>query len=203
MSEYMRIGEAAKLLRVSPITLRDYANKGLIDYETTPFGHRVFTKEGINKFKGVATSPTKTYAFYVRSSKNVQRYVELQEEKLVSAYGPPHKIYSDKASGLSEKRKGLQRMLKAAKKGEFDTLAITSKDRLTRFGFTYLEILLKEYGVTIEFIDDLKQKEPHEELLEDFMALLASFSGKFYKLRGLEQRRKLLERAEEELNADS
>jgi len=40
--------------------------------------------------------------------------------------------------------------------------------------------------------EDEKAKEPHEALMSDFMALLASFSGMFYRLRGWEQQRKLL-----------
>lgn len=69
---------------------------------------------------------------------------------------------------------------------------VTTKDRLTRFGFTYLDALIKAYGGSVEVLDDKKAKEPDEALMSDFMALLASFSGRFYRLRGWEQQRKLL-----------
>jgi predicted site-specific integrase-resolvase len=44
----------------------------------------------------------------------------------------------------------LERMLKAAEKGEFKKLLIEYPDRLARFGYTYLERHLKHCGVEIE-----------------------------------------------------
>ena len=39
-------------------------------------------------------------------------------------------------------------------------------------------------------------KSLNEELMQDFMTLIASFSGKFYRLRGYEEKKKLLAEAE-------
>lgn len=36
---------------------------------------------------------------------------------------------------------------------------------------------------------------PQEVLLQDFMSLIASFSGKFYRLRGYDNQKKLLSKA--------
>lgn len=72
-------------------------------------------------------------------------------------------------------------------------VCITNKDRLTRFGFSYLEELLTVYGAEVVVLDSADTREPHAVLMEDFMALLASFSGKFYRLRGWEQQRKLID----------
>ncbi len=46
---------------------------------------------------------------------------------------------SDVAPGLSDKRKGLLRLMELARRGEITGVAATGKDRLTRFGFGYLE----------------------------------------------------------------
>lgn len=57
-------------------------------------------------------------------------------------------------------------------------------DRLTRFGFHYLETVFKEQGVEIVIVK--QQREEHsveQELVEDMMSLIASFSGKLYGLR--------------------
>ena len=37
--------------------------------------------------------------------------------------------------------------------------------------------------------------------MQDFMSLLASFSGKFYRLRGWEQRKKFLDDVQKEVDA--
>lgn len=68
----------------------------------------------------------------------------------------------------------------------------TNKDRLTRFGFTYLAELFLAYGAEVVVLDSSETREPHAVLMEDFMSLMASFSGKFYRLRGWEQQRKLI-----------
>ena len=41
-----------------------------------------------------------------------------------------------------------------------------------------------------------------DELMDDFMSLLASFSGRFYKLRSVEHQRLLLRKAEQRLSGE-
>lgn len=83
--------------------------------------------------------------------------------------------------------------------GEFNKLAVTHKDRLTRFGFHYLEELFGQLGVEILVADMDDRKTIHEELIQDFMSLLSSFSGKYYRLRGYEQQKLLLRQVEDEI----
>lgn len=124
--------------------------------------------------------------------------------KLEELHGSTEFVYKDGASGLNENRRGLKRLLEDAKDGKFDIVAVTAKDRLTRFGFSFVEELLSDRGVKIVVFDDKNVKPLQDELMQDFMSLIASFSGKFYKLRGIEQRKKLLARAHENLeNKDS
>lgn len=203
--EWMRAGQAADYLRIAYITLYRYSNEGKIPYQTTPSGQKVYLKSDLDKIIGKAENSQdrnnkRTIAFYLRDSEGNTERLKHQEETLTKAYGIPQKVWKDKASGLNEKRRGLKSMLKSAKKGDFDTLCITAKERLTRFGYTYLEELLHEYGVEILVLDeDPNTKTIQEELLQDFMSLIASFSGKFYKLRSIENAQKLLDRAQEKL----
>lgn len=50
----------------------------------------------------------------------------------------------------------------------------------------------------------LSEKETtlQEELLQDFMSLIASFSGKFYRLRGYEQQQQLINKLQDTLNEE-
>ena len=48
--EYLSPNEVAKLLKVSPITVRQWASRGLIDATTTAGGHRRFTPEAVRRF---------------------------------------------------------------------------------------------------------------------------------------------------------
>ena len=56
-------------------------------------------------------------------------------------------VITDVASGLSDKRKGLVRLMGMAREGRITDVAITYKDRLTRFGFGYLEQFCRATGV--------------------------------------------------------
>jgi putative resolvase len=197
-SVLMRVSEAAKLLHVSPATVRNYCNAGLIETQRTPYGHRVITQEAIDAFLGKTTK--RITAFYLRSSSGDKTLLQKQKEELTQAYGEPDYTYRDSASGLNEQRKGLQQLLTAAKKGKYNTLCITYQDRLTRFGYHYLQQLLQEYGVQILVLHENIKYSIEEELMKDFMSLIASFSGRFYRIRGKQQQKQLLHDAEEQLS---
>lgn len=194
----MRVSEAAKILHVSPATVRNYCNAGLIETQRTPYGHRVITQEAIDAFLGKTTE--RVTAFYLRSSSGNKQLIQKQKDELTQAYGEPAYTYRDSASGLNEQRKGLQQLLTAAKKGKYNTLCITYQDRLTRFGYHYLQQLLQEYGVQTLVLHDNIKYSLEEELMKDFMSLIASFSGRLYRIRGKQQQRQLLHDAEEQLS---
>lgn len=84
------------------------------------------------------------------------------------------------------------------------TVYVTHQDRLTRFGYKYLKRLLALSNVElISLHETISPPHPQEELIRDFMSLLASFSGKYYRLRGKENSRKFLEQVEADLNGNT
>lgn len=93
-------------------------------------------------------------------------------------------IITDVGSGLNDKRKGLVKLMELAKKGEMTDLAIRYKDRLTRFGFNYLSVFFESYSVKIHILDEKSEdKTLYEELTEDLLSVVTSFSGKLYGIR--------------------
>ena len=208
VKRWYKAGEAADYLGVSYHTLRTYVAKGKLDYRTTPGGQKIYSQTHLDSFLGKKIPDednNKIIVFYARDSKGNQSRIDRQKERLETTYGKPIKTYQDKASGLNEKRPGLKQMMADARKGKFNTVAITAKDRLTRFGFSYLEEFFFDHSVNVVVLDDQKQdKNIYDELLQDFMSLVASFSGKFYRLRSLKHEKMLLDLAQEELikNAD-
>ena len=203
MKDYLRVGQAAKFLGISPSTVRAWCQRGKLGYHVSITGEKVFYPPELEDFKremlGLAPMEGKTF-FYVRSSNGDDVPVSTQLDKLKTAYGEPDKVFQDKTSGLNEKRKGLKTLLKTVKSEEGKVrVYVTNKERLTRFGFTYLEELLTAYGAEVTVLDNPETREPHAVLMEDFMALLASFSGKFYRLRGWEQQRKLIDNVTKKL----
>lgn len=93
-------------------------------------------------------------------------------------------IIKDTGSGLNTKRKGLVRLIEMAKNHEIKRIFITNKDRLTRFGYEYLEELFSITGVEVIPLEEKEDKDVQEELVDDMMSLLASFAGKMVRIRG-------------------
>lgn len=84
-------------------------------------------------------------------------------------------------------------------KGEVRNVYITYKDRLTRFGFNYLEIMFNACGTNIIIVKDKnEEKSVQEELVEDMMSLIACFSGKLYGMRSRKSKEKMELRRNEE-----
>lgn len=204
MSEYkpIRVTEAARILEVSSGTVRNWCKQGKLKYNLSASGQKVFRKEDLIAYKNEKlgiTNPTtqERIVFYARSSSSDDVTMNTQIDKLTQAYGEPALIYKDKASGLNDKRAGLNRLIKTITNDNntITHVAITNKDRLTRFGYRYLESFFEYAGVQILVLDDKDTKEPYQVLMDDFMSLVAVFAGKFYRLRGWEQRKKFLKEA--------
>ncbi len=75
---------------------------------------------------------------------------------------------------------------------QVDVVVVTYKDRLTRFGFEYLEYFFKQYGVRIEVVHGEEPKDAYQELVEDLLAIVTSFAEKLYGMRS-HRKKKLVE----------
>ena len=85
---------------------------------------------------------------------------------------------------------------------QVDVVVITYKDRLTRFGFEYLEYFFNQFGIKMEVIYGEEPKDTYQELIEDLIAIVISFAGKLYGMRSHKKKKlvqgfkKLLEEVE-------
>ena len=212
MGRLLTTAEAAELLGLKPRSLSVYACQGRIKPTRKTIGGRnlydeddLITKLG-DKLPHPKEQDPRARVFYTRASNGDPTLLKTQKEQLTAQYGTPSKTYTDKASGLNENRKALNQLLNDAHDGEIKEVCITNRDRLTRFGYKYLERILAYDNVKILILDDeLKQHEPNgtdpaSELMRDFMSLIASFSGRFYRLRGWKQQKELLKEAEKNIH---
>jgi putative resolvase len=112
-------------------------------------------------------------------------------------------VLSDVASGLKTDRRGLLKLFNQVVNRQVDVVVVTYRDRLTRFGFEYLEYFFKQYGVRVEVAFGEEPKDAYQELVEDLIEIVTSFAGKLYgmqshkKKRLVEDFKKLLEEVEE------
>ncbi len=185
--------EAAKILGVSVLTLQRWDRSGKIKVVRTPTNRRRFPRSEIERLLGESNmlSPERNLVIYARVASleqkrkgDLDRQVNYIKEKLDLRTYNNIEIITDVGSGLNDKRKGLIKIMKRARNGEISTLAIRYKDRLTRFGFNYLEVYFKSHNVNIQVIDDKpNERTIYEELTDDLLSIVTSFSGKLYGLR--------------------
>lgn len=87
------------------------------------------------------------------------------------------KVVKEVGSGMNDSRRGLNKIL--AKPPAL--LVVEHKDRLTRFGFNYLEILLGKLGCQVIVIN--RDSEEKADLIKDLVAIITSFCCRLYGLR--------------------
>lgn len=186
--------EASKILGVTVTTLQTWDNQGKIKAIRTATNRRMFPAEEIMKLTGEhedSSGDKNRYAIYARVSSHeqkakgdLQRQIDFLLEKIPPDGEGETRVFSDVGSGLNDKRKGLIKLMSMASKKEITHIYIRYKDRLTRFGFNYLEMYMNSHDVKIVIVDDCSsEKTMQQELIEDLVAIMTSFSGKMHGLR--------------------
>lgn len=190
-----RVHEVAQILGVTTTTIRNYDKDGKLKTCRTEGNHRMIMREDLIAFldsKGIIVndiSENRRDIIYARVSSHDQKqsgdldrqamYIIDKVDNLISPL-----ILKEVGSGLNDNRVQLQKLLKMVTNNEVRNVYITYKDRLTRFGYHYLETMFLAHDVNIIVVKDEKlDKSVQEELVEDMMTLIASFSGKLYGMR--------------------
>ena len=192
--EAYKTGEVAKILGLSTKTIINYDKDGKLQFQRTEKGRRIITRNDLLKYleeQGQLERDigNKRDVIYARVSSQKQKKTgDLDRQAIyiienVKDLKNPI-ILKEVGSGLNDKRKQIQVLIKMIMNDEVNKIYVTYKDRLTRFGFNYLKTICNAKGVEIIVVQDIsKEKSVQEELAEDIMSLLASFSGKLYGLR--------------------
>ena len=170
-----KISEYAKLNHVQYRTVWNWINKGKVKIERTKTGRVLI----------VVDEPVKdqTVAVYARvSSSENKDNLERQAQRLIdyaNAKGyKVEKVVKEIGSGLNDNRPKLQSLL--ADKS-INLILVEHKDRLTRFGFNYIQTLLANSNRTVEVVNNLES--PKEDLIADFTSVITSFCAKIYGQR--------------------
>ncbi len=113
------------------------------------------------------------------SSSQNKKLLENQVERLKDyAFAKGYKIkqvVKEYGSGLNDERKQLSQILKD---NDYDKIIVENKDRLTRFGFNWIQLLT---GNRIEVINEAKEKD--EDITKDLISIIHCFSARIYGLK--------------------
>lgn len=199
MDKLYSISKTAEILDVTPKTLRVWDKENKLKPILTSGGHRRYRESDINKIIGVEQiyeTKQEICATYARVSSQKQKVsgdLDRQSQRL-SEYCAKHNLYvehiiKDCGSGLNDKRQGFAQLTDLVIKGKVNKVVIEHKDRLTRFQFNFIKNMYAVFGCDIIVLNDKEDVSDAEELTRDLMALLTSFSGKYYGRRSLEKRK--------------
>ena len=196
MDRLLTLKETGKLLNVSKQTLQRWDNSGKLIAVRTEGGHRRYKLSDIEKILGENNNLSSDkkeiiVATYARCSTPDQKAhgdIDRQSNRIFEycskkGYKVGH-VIKDMGSGLNDKRKGFTKLCNLVVNKKIDKVIIEHKDRLTRFGFSYLETMFLAHQVGIIVVkEENAEKSVQEELVEDMISLVTSFSGKLYGMR--------------------
>lgn len=114
------------------------------------------------------TSSSKSKTLLENQVKRLEQYAIAKGYKI-------KQIVKEYGSGLNDERKLLSKILKD---DNYDKIIVENKDRLTRFGFNWIQLLT---GNRIEVINESKEKD--EDITKDLISIIHCFSARIYGLR--------------------
>ena len=199
----MKLTTYAKEIGISRQTANRWFHEGRIpgayqiDTGTIIVPNDIFEKNKVNKGQTI---------IYARVSSSEQRKtnLETQAQRLIDfsiANGwKIDEVIKEVGSGLNDERPKLVNLLMSDK--PIRRIVVEHKDRLTRFGFNYLEILAKKQNFEIVVVN--KVENDKEDLIQDFISIITSFCARIYSKRRLSKKtEQFIEELKNESNRNS
>jgi putative resolvase len=185
--------------------LSDYAHKIGVTYKTAYRWYKAGKIRGYQMDTGTiiieqtdAARPERVAVYARVSSSENKDTLEAQAERLVhycEAKGYQiHRVVKEVGSGVADNR---QKFLALLGDPTITRIVVEHKDRSTRFGFRYLEVLLELQGRSMEVVN--LADDGREDLLDDLVAIVYSFCARLY---GQRRAKRKTERVTEALRHD-
>ena len=191
MDKRYNISDFARRIGRSASTVRRWERDGLLKSKRLPSGHRYFDEVDIRSILGKDDEKRLTVV-YCRVSSHGQRD-NLQSQVLaMEQYGLGAGIAVDEwvqetGGGMNFKRKQFLALMDRIAAGEISRLIVAHKDRLVRFGFDLLDHMGKRSACVIEAVNQ-ESLSPHEEMTEDLLSIVHTFSCRLYGMRKYKKR---------------
>lgn len=173
-----KISTYAKENNLTYLTVYKMVKNGQLKYQQLPTGTILIIEDELRHNNEIKV------ALYARvSSSENKSNLELQSERLknyanAKGYIIQHSI-KEIGSGLNDKRQQLEKLLN---KNDYSIILVEHKDRFSRFGTNYIANLLEQTGRKLEIINNIEENTK-EDLMQDFVSIITSFTARLYGLR--------------------
>lgn len=184
----MKAKQVLQLLNISQPTLGHYCKRGLIHYDLTPTGKRIYHDKDVYSILNNGQK-RKNYIYARVSTTSQKSDLSNQLESLnsfcMNSGIQVDGVFQDIASGISfENRKQFFELLDDVLEYKVEKVVITYKDRLSRVGFDLFYHLFRKFGTEIVVASQLgSEKLDSEEIFEEIVSLLHCYSMKMYSKR--------------------
>lgn len=173
----MKLSDYAKKQGVCYQTAYNWFNKGLIpNAKQLPTGTIL-----VSECESDIPKDAKVVIYARVSNHSRKKEIEYQLDRLkeycVAKGYSIHKCYKEIASGMNDNRPQFWKMIDS----EPTLIVVENKDRLTRFGFNYIERLLDKQQCQIEVIH--QDEEDETDLIKDLVSIITSFCCRLYGIR--------------------
>ncbi len=173
----MRLSQYAKQEGISYSTALRWWRQGAIR------GYQAATGTIIVEMEEKPEAGEQRVVIYARVSspehrENLERQAERLGQYCIARGYQVHQVVKEIGSGVNDSRPKLLAVLKDQRATR---IVVEHKDRLTRFGFRYLETLLEVQGRAIEVANPAENST--EDLLSDLTSIIYSFCARLYGQR--------------------
>lgn len=186
-----KLSQWAKENGVSYITAWTMIKNGQIPYKQLPTGTIVVLDE-------VTTKDEYTVVYARVSSSENRGNLETQADRVCSFCSAKgwivKEVIKECGSGVNDNR---PKLLKVLGDKKVSRIVVEHKDRLTRFGFNYIQTLCKHNDCEIVVINEAITDK--EDLVQDFISIITSFCARIY---GNRRSARKTEKIIEELNKE-
>jgi predicted site-specific integrase-resolvase len=194
MKEYLSVGEVSLELGVCVKTLHRWEkSKKLLSSFRTFGSHRRYLKYDVLKIKN---KEKRINIGYARVSSHDQKDDLVRQTQYLKDFSqqnniPNLEIIEDLGSGLNFKKKGLKKLISLIISSSIDTIYLTHKDRLLRFGTELIVSISKCFGNNIVFINHNESETFESTLAKDLLEIITVFSAKLYGYRSHKNKKSL------------
>ena len=186
MSKKYRPHEFADKVGVSTRTLRRWDASGKLIAKRTASNHRYYDETDIRQLYNIKEEPRKTIVYCRVSSagqkNDLKSQIQAMEQFCLSSGIIVDNWIQEIGGGMNFKRKKFRSLMSSIQAGEVKKLLIAHKDRLCRFGFDYFSFMAEENNCEIIVVNQ-ESFSPQQEMVEDLMAIIHTFSCRLYGLR--------------------
>lgn len=173
--KYIKLSDYARNKSITYKTAWNHYKKGLID--------NAFLDETNHVLIPVKPHSNNRVVIYARVSSNERKDSLINQQQRLEEFAnlKGYEIvgsYKEIASGMNDNRPVLNKILND---NSWDILLIENKDRLTRFGFNYIQTLLSNQNKQLIIMNN--SSDDNDDLMKDLVSVIYSFSARMYGLR--------------------